>query len=95
MFTGIVTGMGRIESVEKRRGGARIVIAPARPTTYRSGESVSVSGVCLTAVSTSRRLIADLSSETLRRSTLEALAPGDQVIWSGRSAGATVSRATS
>ena len=79
MFTGIVTGMGRIESVEKRRGGARIVIAPARSTTYGSGESVSVSGVCLTAVSTSRRLIADLSSETLRRSTLEALVPGDQV----------------
>ena len=79
MFTGIVTGMGRVESVEKRRGGARIVIAPSRPTTYRSGESVSVSGVCLTAVSTARRLVADLSSETLRRSTLQALESGDEV----------------
>jgi riboflavin synthase len=79
MFTGIVTHLGRVLTVEKRGGGARIAIAPSRPVTYRAGESVCVSGVCLTAVRASRRLIADLSSETLRRSTLGRLAPGDRV----------------
>ena len=78
MFTGIVTHLGRVESVEKRNGGARITLAGAG-VRYRAGESVSVSGVCLTAVEASRRFTADLSSETLRRSTLGALAPGDAV----------------
>ena len=79
MFTGIVTAVGRVEELARRRGGARIVIAPERTARYRAGESVCVSGVCLTAVETSRRLVADLSAETLRRSTLGALEPGDRV----------------
>jgi riboflavin synthase len=79
MFTGIVTHLGRVESLEKRSRGARVTIAPADGVRYRAGESVCVSGVCLTAVRASRRLVADLSSETLRRSTLGALAPGDRV----------------
>jgi riboflavin synthase len=54
-------------------------LAPAGGLRYRAGESVCVSGVCLTAVETSRRFVADLSSETLRRSTLGALVPGDGV----------------
>jgi riboflavin synthase len=79
MFTGIVTHVGRVESLERRGRGARITIAPQDGVRYRAGESVCVSGVCLTAVKASRRLVADLSSETLRRSTLAALAPGDAV----------------
>jgi riboflavin synthase len=79
MFTGIVTDMGRILAVEKRGGGSRIAIAPSRGARYRAGESVCVSGVCLTAVRTSRRLVADLSVETLRRSTLRSLARGERV----------------
>jgi len=77
MFTGIVTGLGTVRSVERRRGGARIEIAPARGGgRYAAGESVCVSGVCLTAVRPGRRLVADLSSETLRRSTFGAAATG-------------------
>jgi riboflavin synthase len=79
MFTGIVTHLGRVEAIEKRGRGARIAVAPLDGVRYRAGESVCVSGVCLTAVKTSRRLVADLSSETLRRSTFSALAPGDKV----------------
>ncbi len=79
MFTGIVTHIGRVEAIEKRGGGARIAIAPSRGATFRAGESVCVSGVCLTAVRSGRRLVADLSSETLRRSTLGTLEPGDRV----------------
>ena len=79
MFTGIVTAVGRVEELEGSGRGARIVVVPDRAVRYSAGESVCVSGVCLTAVETSRRLIADLSAETLRRSTLGALAPGDRV----------------
>jgi riboflavin synthase len=80
MFTGIVSGMGRVVSLQRRRGGARLVVTP--PATLgrlRRGESVCVSGVCLTALGSGRRLQADLSQETLRRSTLGALARGDLV----------------
>ncbi len=80
MFTGIVTGLGTVRSVEKRGRGARLVIAPPyRGGRYRSGESVCASGVCLTALRSAPRLVADLSSETLRRSTLRDVAPGDRV----------------
>ncbi len=80
MFTGIVTGLGTVRTVEKRRGGARVTIAPPPGGgRYAAGESVCVSGVCLTAVRAGRRLVADLSSETLRRSSLKGAAPGDAV----------------
>jgi riboflavin synthase len=80
MFTGIVSGRGRVVSLQRRRGGARVVITP--PATLgriRRGESVCVSGVCLTALGSGLRLEADLSEETLSRSTLGALARGDLV----------------
>lgn len=81
MFTGIVSGVGRVERVQARRGGARLSVAlPSGWGRLRPGESVSVSGVCLTAVRGSRRrLVADLSSETLRRSSLGALGEGGRV----------------
>jgi len=81
MFTGIVSGVGTVESFETRRGGARISVAlPRRWGSLRAGESVCVSGVCLTAGrNSSRRLVADLSGETLRRSSLGALNPGSRV----------------
>jgi riboflavin synthase len=79
MFTGIVTGLGRVVSLDRGRG-ARLTVEP--PTGYgrfREGESVCVSGVCLTATVNGRRLAADLSGETLARSTLSRLRPGDAV----------------
>ena len=80
VFTGIVTGLGRVVSLEKRRGGALLTVAaPAGFGQFTAGESVCVSGVCLTAVRTGRRFAADLSGETLRRSTLGGLAAGDAV----------------
>jgi len=81
MFSGIVTGLGRVESFERtRRGGARLTVAPpARFGRFTRGESVSVSGVCLTAISRARRLVADLSAETLDRSTLGRLEAGSFV----------------
>jgi riboflavin synthase len=80
VFSGIVTGIGKVVSLEGRRGGARLRVAPPRRYgSLRRGESVSVSGVCLTAVRSGRDLIADLSPETLRRTKLGRLGPGDGV----------------
>jgi riboflavin synthase len=80
MFTGIVTGMGEVVSLERRRGGARLTVdPPARYGRFARGESIAVSGVCLTAIRSGRRFVADLSRETLRRSTLGLLRPGGSV----------------
>jgi riboflavin synthase len=80
MFTGIVKGLGRVASVARRKGGARLTVqAPPGFGRFAAGESVSVSGVCLTAIAQGRRFAADLSGETLRRSTLGALRAGDAV----------------
>jgi riboflavin synthase len=80
MFTGIVSGVGRVVSLERRRGGARLCVEPPRGAKrFARGESVSVSGACLTALASSRRFCADLSAETLSRTTLGALRPGDRV----------------
>jgi riboflavin synthase len=81
MFTGIVSGLGRVASLEKAaRGGARLMVAPPpRFQRFAAGESVAVSGVCLTALEKGRLLLADLSAETLRRSTLGKLTAGDPV----------------
>ena len=95
MFTGIVSGIGRVAAVERRRGRAiRVVVQPPRGYgAFRRGESVALSGVCVTATESGRRLVADLSSETLAVTTLEDLAPEDPVNleralqWRGRVSG--------
>src|SRR5262245_8521308 len=80
MFTGIVAGEGAVSAVVPRRGGRRIEVLPPRGFgRLAAGESVCVSGVCLTALATGRVLRADLSAETLRRSTLGTLRAGDPV----------------
>ena len=80
MFTGIVSGTGRVVALAPEKGGARLEVAP--PAGFGSlarGESVCVSGVCLTALQAGRCLMADLSSETLERSSLGGLLPGVRV----------------
>lgn len=52
---------------------------PAGYGRFVKGQSVSVSGVCLTAVASGPKFRAELSAETLRCSTLGGLRPGDQV----------------
>jgi riboflavin synthase len=80
VFTGIVTGLGRVLALEPRRGGARVTIEPpARFGRFLEGESIAISGVCLTAIRAGKRFIADLSGETLRRSTLGELRKGEPV----------------
>lgn len=95
MFTGIVTGVGRIASIiGTAAGGTRLVVRPpAAYGAFRRGESVAVSGVCVTAIDSGRLLAADLSAETLRVTTLSDLGTDDAVNleralqWRGRVSG--------
>ena len=81
MFTGIVRELGRIEGLEETADGARLdVRAPEISAGVSLGDSISVSGVCLTVVSAEADLLTfDVVPETMRRSTLGRLSAGDPV----------------
>jgi len=78
MFTGIVRELGRVEAVEEADHGVSLrVRAPETSRAVHVGDSVSVNGVCLTAVGVDDGSIAfDVVLETLRRSTLGELEEG-------------------
>jgi riboflavin synthase len=81
MFTGIIEELGQVRAIEQRGEDARMVIA-ARTVTEDSkeGDSIAVNGVCLTALDLrSDSFAADVSKETLMRSTLGSLKPGSPV----------------
>jgi riboflavin synthase len=70
MFTGLVQATGAIVSVVRRDGGVHIDIDAAglAPRPIRVGDSIAVSGVCLTATAvTGGRFSADVSDETLSK----------------------------
>ena len=81
MFTGIVEELGSVQSVECRGENARIVIkGPLVVLDTKHGDSIAVNGVCLTALDiSSNSFAADVSRETLERSTLGRLKPGTAV----------------
>ena len=81
MFTGIIEELGTVESREANEGGAKIVISAATVTAdAKDGDSIAVNGVCLTALNvTPDSFTADLSQETLDRSTLGNLLAGSRV----------------
>jgi riboflavin synthase len=81
MFTGIIEELGSVRSVEERGENARIVIAARIVTAGTShGDSIAVNGVCLTALDIKPdSFAADVSRETLHRSTLGRLRPGAPV----------------
>jgi riboflavin synthase len=81
MFTGIIEELGRVQSIERRGEGARLVVE-ARVVTEgtNEGDSIAVNGVCLTAIDVrAGSFAADGSRETLQRSTLERLRAGSPV----------------
>jgi len=81
MFTGIIEELGRVRSIERRGDDARIVITAHTVTEgSRDGDSISVNGVCLTALELKPdSFAADVSKETLFRSTLGSLTEGSPV----------------
>src|SRR5689334_14980215 len=81
MFTGIIEELGSVRNVEERGENAYIVI-DARVVTEgtKHGDSIAVNGVCLTALDIHQdSFAADVSRETLLRSTLGNLKPGTPV----------------
>lgn len=81
MFTGLVEGIGRVRQV-LRHGRDRVLVVESlfdiQPC--RIGDSVSVNGVCLTVTQEQNRALhMDVSHESLSRSTLGELKPGDRV----------------
>lgn len=81
MFTGIIEETGKIANLEKQSDGARIKIA-AKLVTQNTveGDSIAVNGVCLTALNIKTdSFTADVSLETLNRSTLGNLSVGAKV----------------
>lgn len=81
MFTGIVEEAGRVQAVEARAEGRRLRIEAAQVLEdLRQGDSVSVSGVCLTAVEIDGSgFWVDVSRETLERTTLGEARAGTPV----------------
>lgn len=81
MFTGLVQETGKIEDVRSTKRGTRISVAAKNVAReLKKGDSVAVSGVCLTAVEIGRgRFSADLAEETLRRTSLGKLRKGSLV----------------
>src|SRR5258708_31183322 len=81
MFTGIIEQTGTLISLESRGGVRRITVeAPGIAGRLREGDSLAVSGVCLTALDVDPTLFhADLAQETLDRTSLGSLRPGSKV----------------
>ena len=82
MFTGIIQSIGNIAKIESKGGDCRLTINTGKLplTDAKLGDSIAVSGICLTAVELGDgRFSADVSRETLSRTTLGGLTPGSRV----------------
>jgi riboflavin synthase len=82
MFTGIIQAVGRIARLEPRGGDVRLVVDTAAldMADVALGDSISVSGVCLTVIDfDATSFAADVSNETLAHTTLGKHKAGDTV----------------
>ena len=78
MFTGLVEEVGRVVALTGDKGTKRLIIAASKlPREMKKGDSIAVSGVCLTAVEIRKNSLGfDLAVETLARTSLSRLAKG-------------------
>src|SRR3989338_2658492 len=82
MFTGIIQAIGRIAALEPAGGDVRLRVDSGQLdlSDVKPGDSIAVSGVCLTVIGLSAKdFVADVSGETLARTTLGGLAPATAV----------------
>jgi riboflavin synthase len=82
MFTGIIQTVGTVSQITPSQAGSRLRIdCPLlEPSLWQEGDSVAVAGCCLTALALDEQgFSADLSAETLERTSLGALESGDPV----------------
>jgi len=79
MFTGIISHQGRFRGFRKGRSEMAVEV-PGLADRIAAGDSVAVNGVCLTLTGTDRDALRfDLSRETLAKTTLGSLKPGDRL----------------
>lgn len=78
MFTGLIAETGTVKTVAHKGRGWRIVVSAGRILRgMKTGDSISVSGVCLTALDIKKSsFAADLAAETVARTSLSRLHPG-------------------
>jgi riboflavin synthase len=81
MFTGLVEEIGLCEDLQRSAGSARLLIkAPGISLGVKIGDSISVNGCCLTAISIRDGIMAfDLLDETLQRTNLKDLISGRKI----------------
>ena len=81
MFTGIIEEVGRLAALELGPAGGRLrVEAHSVLGRLTAGASIAVNGVCLTVTSLADgAFLADLSQETLERTSFRALKPGREL----------------
>lgn len=83
MFTGIISGMGRVESVHAAPESDSVVLhisAPRHTENLGLGGSIAVNGVCLTATAIEGDTVAlDVMGETLRYTTMGELKAGEPI----------------
>jgi riboflavin synthase len=80
MFTGLIEAVGELVERKPTSGGFRLRIAAPLAAQMLPGDSLAVNGVCLTVIlADSREIHADVGPETIRVTTLGALAPGCRV----------------
>lgn len=80
MFTGLIADLGRVRALELGEAGARLRVSTRLARELKSGDSIAVNGVCLTATDVGgEEFTAQVMGETLARSSLGALRGGDAV----------------
>ena len=81
MFTGIVEELGRVKAIEVQPDALRLTIeGPLVVSDVKRGDSIAVSGTCLTAVEhDATTFTADVMQETLRLTSLDGIKVGDPV----------------
>ena len=80
MFTGLIQQTGTVISLSKTGGTVRIRVSTELASKLKQGDSIAVSGVCLTALKpNAEEFEADLAQETVARTSLSHLVPGRSV----------------
>ena len=81
MFTGLIEGIGKVTGITRTRGDMKLTIMPLFDMSdCQIGESISVEGACFTVTETKdKAFTVDVSGETLSRTTIGKLKPGDEV----------------
>ncbi len=79
MFTGLIENIGSITHVMKTGKGIRLNLKPESNMELQIGDSISVNGVCLTAVEGAKGFTFEISPETMRSTNLGELKISDKV----------------